>query len=92
MTFLAYLPLLLYFIGLFLVVLLISKAGPTTSSTTKADKAIVSTSTAQTTPSATFLKTRYVAIYLLGLIFALSLIAFLIDHQQHVAGAHPAKN
>ncbi len=91
MTFLAYLPLLLFFVGLFLVVRIISAAGPTTSSACESDRITVITSTDRTSASTTAIKTWYVALFLMGLILALSLIAYITDHQQHAARRHLAK-
>ncbi len=83
MTLLVYLPLLLYFVGLFLVIQIISKPGPTTSSTIKADKATAIAATDKTSAPATTVKTRDIALFMVGLFFALILIAFVTDHQQH---------
>ena len=81
MTLLVYLPLLLYFVGLFAVIRIISKPGPTTSGSIMKETAIASTD--ETSAPVTTVKKREIALFVVGLTFAVILIAFITNHQQH---------
>lgn len=89
MTLLVYLPLLLYFVGLFIVILMLSKPGPTLSSAIMADPDPASVTTEESSAPATTVKPKEIALFAVALTVAVMLISFVTTHQHHATPGIP---